>query len=65
MPRHPRRCGLHPVRALHDVAGPGEPLAEALPQAKLKVLRNTDHFATPESFAFIDAALEFLDAVPA
>lgn len=48
-----------------DFAGPGEPLAEALPCATLKVLRNTDHFATPESFEFIDAALGFLDAVPA
>jgi len=28
------------------------------------VLRNVDHFATPEDFGFIDATLEFLDAVP-
>jgi pimeloyl-ACP methyl ester carboxylesterase len=48
-----------------DFAGPGDPLAEALPDARLVVLKNTDHFATPESFAFIDAALEFLDALPA
>lgn len=48
-----------------DFAGPGEPLAERLPNATLKVLRNTDHFATPESFGFIDAALEFIGAVPA
>jgi len=48
-----------------DFAGPGEPLVEALPQASLKVLRNTDHFATPESFGFIDAALDFIGAVPA
>lgn len=47
-----------------DFAGPGDPLAEALPNSTLKVLRNTDHFATPESFGFIDATLEFLDAVP-
>ena len=47
-----------------DFAGPGDPLVEALPNAQLKVLRNTDHFATPESFGFIDATLEFLDAVP-
>jgi pimeloyl-ACP methyl ester carboxylesterase len=47
-----------------DFAGPGDPLADALPNASLAVLRNVDHFATPESFAFIDAALEFLDAVP-
>ncbi len=48
-----------------DFAGPADPLVEALPDATLKVLRNVDHFATPESFGFIDAALEFIDAVPA
>ena len=48
-----------------DFAGPGDPLVEALPDARHTVLRNTDHFATPESFGFIDAALEFLGAVPA
>ncbi len=48
-----------------DFAGPGDQLADALPHATLKVLRNVDHFATPEAFSFIDAALEFLDAVPA
>jgi hypothetical protein len=30
----------------------------------LATLRKVDHFATPEAFAFIDAALEFLDATP-
>jgi hypothetical protein len=29
------------------------------------VLKNTDHFATPESFEFIDAVLDFLEAAPA
>ncbi|MCY7297716.1 MAG: alpha/beta hydrolase [Ilumatobacteraceae bacterium] len=47
-----------------DFAGPGEPLAAAMPNATLKVLRGVDHFATPEAFGFIDAALEFLDAIP-
>ena len=47
-----------------DFAGPGEPLVNALPNATLKTLRNLDHFATPESFGFIDAALQFIDAVP-
>lgn len=46
-----------------DFAGPGQPLADALPNATLVVLRNVDHFATPEAFAFMDAALEFLDCV--
>jgi pimeloyl-ACP methyl ester carboxylesterase len=48
-----------------DFAGPGDPLAEKLPNATLQVLRNVDHFATPEAFSFIDAALEFIGAVPA
>lgn len=48
-----------------DFAGPGEPLAAAIPGAKLVTLRNVDHFATPEAFGFIDAALGFIDAVPA
>lgn len=48
-----------------DFAGPGDALVEALPDARQVVLRNVDHFATPEAFGFIDAALEFLGAVPA
>jgi pimeloyl-ACP methyl ester carboxylesterase len=47
-----------------DFAGPGEPLVESLPNATLRTLRNVDHFATPEAFGFIDAALNFLDASP-
>lgn len=47
-----------------DFVLPADPLVEALPDARLATLRRTDHFATPESFDFIDAALEFLDAVP-
>src|SRR4051794_1338346 len=47
-----------------DFAGPADPLMDALPDARLVTLKGVDHFATPESFAFIDAALEFLDAVP-
>ena len=43
---------------------PGDRLVAALPDARLVSLRNVDHFATPESFAFIDAMLGFLDAVP-
>ena len=45
-----------------DFAGPADPLVDALPDARLVTLRNVDHFATPESFGFIDATLEFLDA---
>ena len=47
-----------------DFAGPADQLVDALPDARLVSLRNVDHFATPESFGFIDATLEFLDAVP-
>jgi pimeloyl-ACP methyl ester carboxylesterase len=45
-----------------DFAGPGEPLVDALPDARLVTLRNVDHFATPKDFGFIDAALDFLGA---
>lgn len=44
-----------------DTAGPGDPLVDRLPNARLVVLPKTDHFATPKNFAFIDAALDFLD----
>lgn len=43
-----------------DFAGPGEPLASALPNARLVTLRNCDHFATTENFGFFDAVLDFL-----
>jgi pimeloyl-ACP methyl ester carboxylesterase len=45
-----------------DFAGPGEPLVDALPNARLVTLRNVDHFATPKDFGCIDAALDFLGA---
>jgi pimeloyl-ACP methyl ester carboxylesterase len=47
-----------------DFVLPADRLVDALPDARLVTLRRTDHFATPESFDFIDATLEFLDAVP-
>jgi pimeloyl-ACP methyl ester carboxylesterase len=43
-----------------DFAGPAEPLVEALPDARLVMLKGVDHFATPKSFAAIDAVLTFL-----
>lgn len=46
-----------------DFAGPGEPLAEALPNARLVELRNVDHFAAPKDFGCIDVVLDFLGAV--
>jgi len=56
-----------PVRVVlgdQDFAGPGEPLVELLPDATLTMLPGVDHFATPKSFAAIDAVLEGLGAVP-
>ncbi|MCP5025417.1 MAG: alpha/beta hydrolase [Actinomycetia bacterium] len=47
-----------------DFAGPPEPLAEALPDARVVTLRGVDHFGLPKQFGFIDAALEFLEAIP-
>ena len=47
-----------------DFVFPADRLVDALPNASQRVLRNVDHFATPESFDFVDAALEFLDAIP-
>jgi pimeloyl-ACP methyl ester carboxylesterase len=47
-----------------DFVMPADRLIDVLPDARLVTLRRTDHFATPESFDFIDATLEFLDAIP-
>jgi len=47
-----------------DFVLPADELVAALPDVRFVSLRRTDHFATPESFEFIDAMLEFLDAVP-
>jgi pimeloyl-ACP methyl ester carboxylesterase len=45
-----------------DHAGPADPLMDALPNATLVTLPNTEHFRTPKSIGFIDAALDFLNA---
>lgn len=47
-----------------DFAGPADPLIDTLADVRLVTLRGVDHFATPKSFDFIDAALDFLDAAP-
>jgi len=44
-----------------DFCGPGDPLAEALPNGRLLVLPRTDHFSTPKDFMAIDATLKFLE----
>lgn len=58
-------CPVLVVVGDRDFVHPPDQLVEALPDARATTLRNTDHFATPESFGFIDAVLEFLEAVPA
>jgi hypothetical protein len=45
-----------------DAAGPGEPLAGAIPGARLVTLPGVDHFATPKSMGFLDAGLRHLGA---
>lgn len=57
-------CPVLVVVGDRDFVHPADRLVAALPDATSTTLRNVDHFATPESFGFIDAALEFLDAVP-
>lgn len=57
-------CPVLVVIGDRDFAGPADRLVAALPDGKGVTLRNVDHFATPETFGFIDAALEFIDAVP-
>lgn len=47
-----------------DFVAPADNLVAALPNARQVTLAGVDHFATTESFGFIDAMLEFLDAVP-
>jgi pimeloyl-ACP methyl ester carboxylesterase len=53
-------CPTLVVLGDQDFAGPADPLMDALPNAELVVLRNTDHFATPKAFPFMDATLQFL-----
>lgn len=57
-------CPTLVVVGERDFVHPPDQLVAVLPDARAEVLRNVDHFATPESFGFIDAMLEFLDAVP-
>jgi pimeloyl-ACP methyl ester carboxylesterase len=43
-----------------DFAGPADALVAALPSADLVTLHGVDHFATPGTFAAIDAVVRFL-----
>jgi pimeloyl-ACP methyl ester carboxylesterase len=56
-------CDVLVVVGDKDFAHPGDELAACFPNGRCQTLRNVDHFATPDSFGFFDAALEFLDAV--
>ncbi len=55
-------CPVLIVIGDRDFAGPADPLAERLSDAKVVSLRNVDHFATPKDFGFLDAGLDFLGA---
>jgi pimeloyl-ACP methyl ester carboxylesterase len=55
-------CPVLVVIGDRDFAGPGDPLVERLADARMVVLRNVDHFATPKDFGFLDAGLDFLGA---
>ena len=43
-----------------DRSGPPDELVAALGDAELRTLRGVDHFATPKSFDFLDAALNWV-----
>jgi pimeloyl-ACP methyl ester carboxylesterase len=57
-------CPVLVVLGDQDFAAPAQPLVEALPNATFVELKGVDHFATPKDFKFLDAALEFLGAMP-
>ena len=57
-------CPTRVIIGDQDIAGPADPLVDALPNAELVVLRGVDHFLAPSEFACIDAALDFIDAAP-
>ena len=56
-------CPVLVVVGDQDFVAPGDELASSFPDGRCITLPKVDHFATPESFGFFDAALEFLDAV--
>ena len=45
-----------------DFAAPSDRLASAFPRGRLVTLARTDHFATPGSFAFVDAVVSWLES---
>jgi pimeloyl-ACP methyl ester carboxylesterase len=60
------RCPVLVVVGDRDtVAMPPDQLVEALPDARLAMVKGADHLGTMKGFGFLDAALGFLDALPA
>lgn len=47
-----------------DFAGPGEPLADALPNGEVLTLAGVDHFGLPKAFPFLEKGLDHLGAAP-
>lgn len=56
-------CPVLVVVGTDDFVYPSDELADSFPDGRCVSLPKVDHFATPESFGFFDAALEFLDAI--
>ena len=54
-------CPVLVVIGDKDTAFPADGLVAALPDARLHVLRGTDHFATTSDYRCLDAVLSFLD----
>lgn len=58
-------CPVLVVLGDRDRSGPPDELVAALPDAQLRTLRGVDHFATPKSYDFLDAALGWVaDPLP-
>ena len=54
-------CPVLVVLGDRDRSGPPDELVAAIPNAELRMLRGVDHFATPKSYDFLDAALNWVD----
>ena len=54
-------CPVLVVIGDRDSCGPADALVAALPQARLEVLRGTDHFGTTSDYRCIGAVLDFLE----
>jgi len=60
------RCPVLVVVGDQDtVAMPPDELLAALPDARLHVVKGADHLGTMKGFGFLEAALGFVDALPA